>query len=58
MRSTADFVLAACLWASVPTVGSNSSGWGRDKVRQYSQGSSDGGKTCKPEYDFTYIRKK
>jgi tetratricopeptide (TPR) repeat protein len=29
-----------------------------DKVRQYSQGSTDGGKTWKPEYDFTYIRKK
>ncbi len=29
-----------------------------DKVRQYSQGSIDGGKTWKPEYDFTYVRKK
>jgi tetratricopeptide (TPR) repeat protein len=29
-----------------------------DKVRQYSQGSTDGGKTWKPEYDFTYVRKK
>jgi tetratricopeptide (TPR) repeat protein len=29
-----------------------------DKVRQYSQGSTDGGKTWKPEYDFMYIRKK
>jgi hypothetical protein len=29
-----------------------------DKVRQYSQGSTDGGKTWKLEYDFTYIRKK
>ena len=31
---------------------------GPDKVRQFSQGSSDGGKTWTPEYDFTYIRKK
>ena len=31
---------------------------GSDKVRQYSQGSSDGGKSWKPEYDFTYSRKK
>jgi len=31
---------------------------GPDKVRQYSQGSTDGGKSWKPEYDFTYIRKK
>jgi len=31
---------------------------GPDKVRQFSQGSTDGGKTWKPEYDFTYIRKK
>lgn len=31
---------------------------GSDKVRQFSQGSTDGGKTWKPEYDFTYIRKK
>jgi tetratricopeptide (TPR) repeat protein len=30
---------------------------GPDKVRQFSQGSTDGGKTWKPEYDFTYIRK-
>jgi tetratricopeptide (TPR) repeat protein len=29
-----------------------------DKVRQFSQGSTDGGKTWRPEYDFTYIRKK
>lgn len=29
-----------------------------DKVRQFSQGSTDGGKTWKPEYDFTYMRKK
>jgi tetratricopeptide (TPR) repeat protein len=29
-----------------------------DKVRQFSQGSIDGGKTWTPEYDFTYIRKK
>ena len=31
---------------------------GPDKVRQFSQGSTDGGKTWKPEYDFTYVRKK
>jgi tetratricopeptide (TPR) repeat protein len=31
---------------------------GPDKVRQFSQGSTDGGKTWTPEYDFTYIRKK
>lgn len=31
---------------------------GPDRVRQFSQGSTDGGKTWKPEYDFTYIRKK
>ena len=31
---------------------------GPDKVRQFSQGSTDGGKTWQPEYDFTYIRKK
>lgn len=31
---------------------------GPDKVRQFSQGSTDGGKTWRPEYDFTYIRKK
>jgi tetratricopeptide (TPR) repeat protein len=31
---------------------------GPDTVRQFSQGSTDGGKTWKPEYDFTYIRKK
>jgi tetratricopeptide (TPR) repeat protein len=30
---------------------------GADKVRQFSQGSTDGGKTWKPEYDFTYVRK-
>ena len=29
-----------------------------DHVRQFSQASSDGGKTWLPEYDFTYIRKK
>ncbi len=29
-----------------------------DKARQYSQSSTDGGKTWKPEYDFTYVRKK
>jgi tetratricopeptide (TPR) repeat protein len=31
---------------------------GPDKVRQFSQGSTDGGKTWNVEYDFTYIRKK
>ena len=31
---------------------------GPDKVRQFSQGSSDGGKTWSVEYDFTYLRKK
>jgi tetratricopeptide (TPR) repeat protein len=31
---------------------------GPDKVRQYSQGSNDGGKTWFVEYDFTYNRKK
>ena len=31
---------------------------GPDKVRQFSQGSTDGGKTWSPEYDFTYVRKK
>jgi hypothetical protein len=31
---------------------------GSDKVRQYSQGSTDGGQTWKAEYDLTYIRKK
>ncbi|HYK38817.1 MAG TPA: tetratricopeptide repeat protein [Candidatus Eremiobacteraceae bacterium] len=31
---------------------------GPDKVRQFSQGSTDGGKTWRVEYDFTYIRKK
>jgi hypothetical protein len=31
---------------------------GPDKVRQFSQGSTDGGKTWTPEYDFTYVRKK
>jgi tetratricopeptide (TPR) repeat protein len=30
---------------------------GPDRVRQFSQGSSDGGKTWKVEYDFTYRRK-
>jgi tetratricopeptide (TPR) repeat protein len=29
-----------------------------DKVRQFSQGSTDGGKTWAVEYDFTYVRKK
>jgi hypothetical protein len=29
-----------------------------DHVRQFSQGSGDGGKTWTPEYDFLYIRKK
>jgi tetratricopeptide (TPR) repeat protein len=29
-----------------------------DKVRQFSQGSTDGGKTWSVEYDFTYVRKK
>jgi tetratricopeptide (TPR) repeat protein len=31
---------------------------GADKVRQFSQGSSDGGKSWSVEYDFTYNRKK
>ena len=31
---------------------------GPDKVRQFSQASTDGGKTWKSEYDFTYRRKK
>jgi tetratricopeptide (TPR) repeat protein len=31
---------------------------GHDKVRQFSQGSADGGKTWQVEYDFTYDRKK
>lgn len=31
---------------------------GPDKVRQFSQGSTDGGKTWAVEYDFTYNRKK
>ena len=31
---------------------------GGDKVRQFSQGSTDGGKTWQVEYDFTYVRKK
>jgi tetratricopeptide (TPR) repeat protein len=31
---------------------------GPDKVRQFSQGSTDGGKTWQVEYDFTYNRKK
>jgi tetratricopeptide (TPR) repeat protein len=30
---------------------------GSDSVRQFSQGSSDGGKSWQVEYDFTYIRK-
>lgn len=30
---------------------------GPDKVRQFSQGSSDGGKTWHVEYDLTYLRK-
>jgi tetratricopeptide (TPR) repeat protein len=30
---------------------------GTDKVRQLSQGSTDGGKTWSVEYDFTYVRK-
>jgi hypothetical protein len=30
---------------------------GSDAVRQFSQGSSDGGKSWQVEYDFTYIRK-
>jgi len=29
-----------------------------DKVRQFSRGSTDGGKTWNVEYDFTYTRKK
>jgi|SRR5689334_21150568 len=31
---------------------------GPDKVRQFSQGSTDGGKTWHVEYDFTYDRRK
>lgn len=31
---------------------------GNDKVRQFSRGSTDGGKTWSVEYDFTYTRKK
>ena len=31
---------------------------GSDKVRQFSRGSTDGGKTWIVEYDFTYTRKK
>src|SRR6202158_1242593 len=31
---------------------------GPDKVRQFSRGSTDGGKTWNVEYDFTYTRKK
>ena len=31
---------------------------GADKVRQFSRGSTDGGKTWSVEYDFTYIRMK
>ena len=30
---------------------------GPDKVRQFSRGSTDGGKTWNVEYDFTYVRK-
>ena len=30
---------------------------GADKVRQFSRGSTDGGKTWSVEYDFTYVRK-
>ena len=30
---------------------------GPSKVRQFSQGSTDGGKTWKVEYDLTYVRK-
>jgi hypothetical protein len=30
---------------------------GADKVRQFSRGSTDGGKTWNVEYDFTYVRK-
>jgi hypothetical protein len=30
---------------------------GPDKVRQFSRGSTDGGKTWSVEYDFTYVRK-
>jgi tetratricopeptide (TPR) repeat protein len=30
---------------------------GPDKVRQFSQGSTDGGKSWHVEYDFTYLRK-
>jgi hypothetical protein len=30
---------------------------GPDKVRQFSQGSKDGGKTWSVEYDITYLRK-
>ena len=31
---------------------------GSDRVRQFSQGSTDGGQAWKVEYDLTYIRKK
>jgi tetratricopeptide (TPR) repeat protein len=31
---------------------------GPDKVRQFSRGTTDGGKTWSVEYDFTYVRKK
>lgn len=31
---------------------------GPNKVRQFSQGSTDGGKTWKVEYDLTYVRKR
>jgi hypothetical protein len=30
---------------------------GADKVRQFSRGSTDGGKTWNVEYDFTYVRR-
>jgi hypothetical protein len=36
----------------------NSSLWPLLKVRQFSRGSTDGGKTWTVEYDFTYTRKK
>jgi hypothetical protein len=31
---------------------------GEGKVRQFSQASTDGGKTWNTEYDFLYVRKK
>jgi hypothetical protein len=31
---------------------------GPDKVRQFEENSSDGGKTWTVGYDFTYVRKK